>query len=43
MLQMQIRLAQEYVNKHSPFQGLAQSLSLKMADIAMLHLKTPVH
>jgi hypothetical protein len=43
MLQMRIQLALEYVNKPLPFQGQAQSLFLKMADIATLHLKIPVH
>jgi hypothetical protein len=43
MLQMQPLLARERVNKHLPFQGLAQSLFLIMADIAMSHLKTLVH
>jgi hypothetical protein len=33
----------EFVSKHSPFRGLAQSLFLKAEDFATSHLKILVH
>jgi hypothetical protein len=43
MLQMQPLLAREHVNKLSQYQEQEQFLFTKMADIAMLHLRTLVH
>jgi hypothetical protein len=43
MLQMQPLLAREHVNKLSRYQEQEQFPFMKMADIAMLHLRIPVH